>query len=168
MYSHSRIFGYLVGKRKNFRMITRRATLMGAGAALLTGTGAQAAAPVKGPVRHEVFISLGAQEMRVLLDGRLDAIWPVSTARAEKRTPTGSWSPNFLSRNHRSSLYGGAPMPFSIFYHGNYAIHGTTEVGKLGQPASAGCVRLHPDHARTLFDRVREDGLRSMRITVNP
>jgi hypothetical protein len=148
-------------------MITRRATLMGAGAALLTGTGAQAAAPVKGPVRHEVFISLGAQEMRVLLDGRLDAVWPVSTARRGKVTPKGAWSPNFLSRHHRSSLYGGAPMPFSIFFHGNYAIHGTTEVGKLGQPASAGCVRLAPENAEILFDRAERDGLRQMRITIS-
>lgn len=147
-------------------MITRRKTLIGIGAGLIFGTGAEAAPAITGPARHEVMVSLAAQEMQVLLDGRLDAVWPVSTARAGKRTPTGSWSPNFLSRNHRSSLYGGAPMPFSIFFHGNYAIHGTTEVAKLGQPASAGCVRLHPDHARILFDRVREDGLRSMRISI--
>lgn len=147
-------------------MITRRKALIGIGAGLIFGTGSEAAPAITGPARHEVIVSLATQEMRVLLDGRLDAVWPVSTARAEKRTPTGSWSPNFLSRNHRSSLYGGAPMPFSIFFHGNYAIHGTTEVAKLGQPASAGCVRLHPDHARILFDRVREDGLRSMRISI--
>ena len=100
-----------------------------------------------------------------VLDGRLDAVWPVSTARAGKRTPTGSWSPDFLSRNHRSSLYGGAPMPFAIFFHGNYAIHGTTEAEKLGRPASAGCVRLETGNARVLFERARTDGLRSMRIT---
>lgn len=147
-------------------MITRRATLLGAGSALLFGAGAQAAPAVRGPVRHEVIVSLAAQEMWVLLDGWLGAVWPVSTARAGKRTPTGSWSPNFLSRNHRSSLYGGAPMPFSIFFHGNYAIHGTTEVDKLGRPASAGCVRLAPENAKILFERVRADGLRSMRIRI--
>lgn len=147
-------------------MITRRKALIGIGAGLIFGTGSEAAPAITGPARHEVIVSLSAQNMQVLLDVRLDAVWPVSTARTGKRTPTGSWSPNFLSRNHRSSLYGGAPMPFSIFFHGNYAIHGTTEVAKLGQPASAGCVRLHPDHARILFDRVREDGLRSMRISI--
>lgn len=146
-------------------MIRRRDLLIGAAVALF-GTGALAAPAVSGPVRHEVFVSLAAQEMRVLLDGRLDAVWPVSTARAEKRTPTGSWSPDFLSRNHRSSLYGGAPMPFSIFFHGNYALHGTTEVDKLGRPASAGCIRLETGNAKVLFERVRMDGLRSMRITI--
>lgn len=148
-------------------MITRREALLGAGATLLLGAEAGAAPAVRGPVRHEVLVSLAAQEMRVLLDGLLDAVWPVSTARAGKRTPTGSWSPDFLSRNHRSSLYGGAPMPFSIFFHGNYAIHGTTEVGKLGRPASAGCVRLETGNAKVLFERVRADGLRSMRITIS-
>jgi lipoprotein-anchoring transpeptidase ErfK/SrfK len=147
-------------------MITRRQTLLGAGALFFTGTRAQAAPPVKGPVRHEVIVRLATQQMRVLLDGRPDAVWPVSTARAEKRTPTGSWSPDFLSRNHRSSLYKGAPMPFSIFFSGNYAIHGTTEVEKLGQPASAGCVRLSPENAEVLFDRAERDGLRQMRITI--
>lgn len=148
-------------------MITRREALLGAGATLLLGAEAGAAPAVRGPVRHEVLVSLAAQEMRVLLGGRLDAVWPVSTARADKRTPTGSWSPDFLSRNHRSSLYGGAPMPFSIFFRGNYAIHGTTEVEKLGRPASAGCVRLETGNAMVLFERVRTDGLRSMRITIS-
>lgn len=148
-------------------MITRRTLFLGAGSSLLFGEAAQAAAPVKGPVRHEVLVSLAAQEMRVLLDGRVDAVWPVSTARRGKVTPKGSWSPDFLSRNHRSSLYGGAPMPFAIFFHGNFAIHGTTEIRRLGQPASAGCVRLDPKHAEVLFERARADGLRQMRITIS-
>lgn len=147
-------------------MITRRGAFLGAGAALLLGTRAGAAPAVSGPVRHEVFVRLSTQEMRVLLDGREDAVWPVSTARRGKVTPVGSWSPDFLSRAHRSSLYGGAPMPFSVFFHGNYAIHGTTELDKLGRPASAGCVRLAPENAEILFERVRADGLRSMRITI--
>ncbi len=148
-------------------MITRRALFLGAGASLLFGEAAHAAAPVKGPVRHEVLVSLATQEMRVLLDGRLDAVWPVSTARRGKVTPLGSWSPNFLSRHHRSSLYRGAPMPFSIFFHGNYAIHGTNEIDKLGRPASAGCVRLAPENAEILFDRAERDGLKQMRITIS-
>lgn len=143
-------------------MITRRGLFLGAGASLLIGDAAQAAAPVKSPVRHEVLVGLATQEMRVLLD----AVWPVSTARRGKLTPKGSWSPNFLSRHHRSSLYGGAPMPFAIFFHGNFAVHGTKEVGKLGQPASAGCVRLAPENAEVLFDRVERDGLKQMRITI--
>ena len=75
-------------------MITRRGAFLGAGAALLLGTRAGAAPAVSGPVRHEVFVRLSTQEMRVLLDGREDAVWPVSTARRGKVTPVGSWSPS--------------------------------------------------------------------------
>lgn len=46
-------------------------------------------------------------------------------------------------------------------------IYGTTETGKLGKPASHGCVGLHPDNARTLFDLVRLNGVTSTRITIS-
>jgi lipoprotein-anchoring transpeptidase ErfK/SrfK len=68
-----------------------------------------------------------------------------------KITPPGEWTAQWLSRNHRSSRYNNAPMPYAIFYSGHYAIHGTDQISRLGRPASAGCVRLHPDNARVLF-----------------
>jgi lipoprotein-anchoring transpeptidase ErfK/SrfK len=49
-------------------------------------------------------------------------------------------------------------MPWSIFFKGNYAIHGTTQVDRLGTTASAGCVRLTPENAKVLFDMVLENG----------
>ena len=57
-----------------------------------------------------------------------------------------------------SAKYGNAPMPHSIFFYGQYAIHGTTAVGSLGHPASHGCVRLSPEHAATLFVMVQAQG----------
>jgi|GEM_PF-2242729 len=52
----------------------------------------------------DVRISLSAQEMEVYhLCVRL-YVWPVSTAKSPKITPKGSWTPQFLSRNHKSSL----------------------------------------------------------------
>lgn len=111
-------------------------------------------------------VSIGMQTMHVYLDGQMLYEWPVSTARSGKITPTGSWTAQWLSRNHRSSRYNNAPMPFSIFYHGHYAIHGTDQISRLGRPASAGCVRLHPDHARLLFSMVQEEGTDNMRVIV--
>lgn len=111
-------------------------------------------------------VSIGMQTMHVYRDGQLLHEWPVSTARAGKITPIGSWTAQWLSRNHRSSRYNNAPMPFSIFYHGHYAIHGTDQISRLGRPASAGCVRLHPDHARLLFTMVQEEGTANMRVVV--
>jgi len=113
-------------------------------------------------------VSITDQRMHVYRDGVLLHEWPVSTARPGWITPTGAWTAQWLSRNHRSSRYNNAPMPFSIFFNGHYAIHGTDQIGRLGQPASAGCVRLHPDNARRLFGMVAEEGAGNMRVVVVP
>jgi lipoprotein-anchoring transpeptidase ErfK/SrfK len=111
-------------------------------------------------------VSLSGQVMHVYHHGQLLYEWPVSTARAGKITPKGSWRPQFLSRNHRSSRYDNAPMPYAVFYSGHYAVHGTDQISRLGRPASAGCVRLHPDNARIFFDMVRSEGMEHARVIV--
>ena len=71
-----------------------------------------------------------------------------------------------LKRYHRSTIYNNAPMPYSIFYDGNFAIHGTTHVAQLGGPASRGCIRLHPSNAAVLFSLVQREGLGNTRISI--
>ncbi len=124
------------------------------------------AGPAAATAKIIALVDISQQEMVVAVDGKGVHRWPVSTARPGKRTPTGTYKPQFLSPRHRSSLYNGAPMPWAIFFHGNYAIHGTDQVKRLGRPASAGCVRLHPDHAKTLFQMVREAGMSNMRVVI--
>jgi lipoprotein-anchoring transpeptidase ErfK/SrfK len=111
-------------------------------------------------------VSIAAQEMKVYHEGRLLYTWPVSTAKAGKITPAGTYEPEFLSRHHRSRRYNNAPMPFAIFYDGNYAIHGTDQVKRLGNPASHGCVRLHPDNAKILFEMVKAEGMENTRVVI--
>jgi lipoprotein-anchoring transpeptidase ErfK/SrfK len=111
-------------------------------------------------------VDISEQTMTVTVDGVVRHTWPVSTARKGYRTPTGSYKPVSLHKMHYSSLFNNAPMPFTIFFHGHYAIHGTTEVKRLGQPASAGCIRLHPDNARALFELVKERGMADMDIVL--
>jgi len=111
-------------------------------------------------------VSISAQTMKVFHEGRHLFTWSVSTAKSGKITPTGVYVPEFLSRHHRSSLYNNAPMPFAIFYDGNYAIHGTDHVKRLGAPASNGCVRLHPDNAAILFQMVKAEGMNNMRVEI--
>lgn len=111
-------------------------------------------------------VDVSEQEMRVYIQGKLRHKWPVSTARAGKVTPRGSWSAKWLSPNHKSSRYNGAPMPWSIFYSGNFAVHGTPHIKGLGRPASAGCVRLHPDNAKRLFRMTQKVGLKNVRVEV--
>lgn len=105
-----------------------------------------------------VRIDLSDQQMEVRLDDVTRYVWPVSTARPGKCTPVGTYTVQSMKRMHYSTLYNNAPMPWSIFFRGNYAIHGTTQTDQLGNPASAGCVRLHPENAEILYDLVLENG----------
>ena len=111
-------------------------------------------------------VSISTQTMKVYHEGRLLFTWPVSTAKAGKVTPTGVYQPEVLSRNHRSRRYNNAPMPFAIFYDGDYAIHGTDQIKRLGQPASHGCVRLDPANARILFGMVRAEGMANTQVVI--
>ena len=114
-----------------------------------------------------VQVSLSTQSMRVYQNNSASYEWPVSTARPGKVTPKGSWQAKWLSRHHKSSRYNNAPMPYSIFYNGNFAVHGTDQIDRLGSPASAGCIRLHPNNAAILFQLVQEVGLQNTIITVS-
>lgn len=113
-----------------------------------------------------VRIQLSRQTMSVAVDGADFATWPVSTARRGYRTPVGRYRPYWLEAAHYSSLYDDAPMPYSIFFHGGYAIHGTTEIRNLGRPVSHGCVRLSPDNARSLFELVQSQGRQNTTIEI--
>lgn len=116
--------------------------------------------------RIVVRVDVSEQKMTVIQGGVRLYDWDVSTARSGKYTPRGTFQPQFFSPNHRSSLYGGAPMPWSVFYDGDYAIHGTDAITRLGAPASAGCVRLHPDNAKVLYSMIFEAGKKETFIVV--
>jgi len=111
-------------------------------------------------------VDISTQTMTVIHRGKIKYRWKVSTARKGKVTPAGSWSAKWLSKNHRSSRYNNAPMPYAIFYNGHYAVHGTNQVGRLGRPASAGCVRLDTRNAAVLYRLARQEGLKNTRIVV--
>ncbi len=116
----------------------------------------------------EAHIDLSDQRMTVSLDGNALHDWPVSTARTGKFTPVGLYTVQSMKRMHYSTLYNNAPMPWSIFFSGNFAIHGTDQTDRLGEPASAGCVRLHPEHAEILYRLVLEHGRANALISIAP
>jgi len=136
-----------------------RAIILAALIAVLVIPSAQAAAVV-------ARVDKSSQTMTVYHHGKMIGQWPVSTARAGKVTPSGTWTAKSMKRHHRSSRYNNAPMPYSIFYSGHFAIHGTNQIKRLGRPASAGCIRLHPSNAAKLFNLVQLEGLGNMRVVV--
>jgi lipoprotein-anchoring transpeptidase ErfK/SrfK len=111
-------------------------------------------------------IQVSSQRMTVKVDGLVRHVWAVSTARRGYMTPTGSFTPVRLERVWYSTIYDGSPMPYAIFFHHSFAVHGTYQTGALGQPASHGRVRLHPANARVLFELIRAHGLDNSRIVV--
>jgi hypothetical protein len=105
-----------------------------------------------------VIVDIQMQTMHVRVDGVTKYRWDVSTGRQGYSTPPGRYEPIRMHKRYFSRKYDNAPMPFAIFFHGGYAIHGTTDLRNLGRIASHGCVRLHPDNAATLFDLVKQAG----------
>jgi hypothetical protein len=106
----------------------------------------------------EVVISINkaTQSMSVLVDGVAAYNWAVSTG-VGGGPYDGTYRPGRMERQWASRKYGMAPMPYSIFFDGNYAIHGTVKVAQLGRRASKGCVRLHPRDAAILFALVQRE-----------
>ncbi len=105
-----------------------------------------------------ITVDLSSQTMQVTSSTGEHFAWPVSTARGGFATPRGTYRPTSLQRMHYSRKYHMSPMPYSIFFKGGYAIHGTYDTAALGRPASHGCVRLLPANAARLFEMVRAEG----------
>ncbi len=111
-------------------------------------------------------IDLSQQRMSIIVNGRKQYSWPVSTGRRGYRTPVGTWRPTVLRRMHYSRKYYNSPMPHSVFFLGGYAIHGTGAIKRLGRTASHGCIRLHPRNARRLFSLIKTYGKRNTRVKI--
>ena len=121
------------------------------------------------PVRAAVLIQIdkSTQRMTVSQDGRALYNWPVSTGQNGYDTPSGSFTPFRMEKDHFSREWDDAPMPNSIFFtERGHAIHGTEHVRNIGRPASHGCVRLEPQNARVLFALVKQEGMKNTQVVL--
>lgn len=125
------------------------------------------ASPARASPDVHVEIEIGSQVMQVFVNGYHRHTWRVSTGRRGYDTPTGRYRPKRLERTWYSTRYDDAPMPYSVFFRGGYAIHGTNEVKRLGRRASHGCVRLAPSHAAKLFSLIRRYGMHNTVIAIS-
>ena len=114
-----------------------------------------------------ISIDKSTQHMTVAVDGQQRYVWPVSTGRPGYDTPGGTFKINRMDADHFSQEWDNAPMPHSMFFdlHG-HAIHGFFDVKHLGLAVSHGCVRLSPDHAATLFDLVKTEGMANTSVSI--
>jgi lipoprotein-anchoring transpeptidase ErfK/SrfK len=111
-------------------------------------------------------ISISTQTMYVSVDGIPTYEWKVSTAGKGYRTPRGAFKPTRTHKMWYSKKYDNAPMPYSVFFHGGYAVHGTDAIKRLGRPASHGCIRLHPQNAADFYHLVKEFGKTNTSIVI--
>jgi hypothetical protein len=120
------------------------------------------------PAQADVLVNISKLQQRasVTVDGTEVYRWPVSTGRRRHDTPAGKFSPVRLERHWYSRQYEMTPMPWAVFFHRGYAVHGTMEAYNLGHAASHGCVRLRPDNAAILYSLVRRQGISHTRIVV--
>jgi lipoprotein-anchoring transpeptidase ErfK/SrfK len=134
--------------------------------ALAAGLAMSVMATVPASASVVVQIDKSSQRMSVSVDGAQRYNWPVSTGRSGYGTPSGTFHPQLMARRWFSKKYYNSPMPHSIFFYYGFAIHGTNDLGRLGGPASHGCVRLHPSHAAALYSLVERNGRGSTRIEI--
>lgn len=141
----------------------------------------------------QILVTKSVQQMDVFLRGRHIATYLVTTGRNRKEvaksgktyfsaTRPGTFTIDRMVKDHWSHTWK-APMPYSMFFNGGIAIHGTTpsHFEELGRPpgkyfinskgkkqmaGSGSCVRLHPDNAKVLFNLVKEVGPQNVAITI--
>jgi hypothetical protein len=96
-----------------------------------------------------VIVSLPDQRLYVYRNGVRIAASTCSTGKLGHQTPTGVFKILQKDKNHHSSTYNNAPMPYmNRLTWSGVALH----AGQLpGYPASHGCVRLPKEFAELLF-----------------
>jgi lipoprotein-anchoring transpeptidase ErfK/SrfK len=112
-------------------------------------------------------IDVSKQLMTVSYRGEVLHSWKVSTGRKGFTTPRGAWRPQRMHTMWNSRKYDNAPMPYSVFFTGGYAVHGTNHVKALGRPASHGCVRLQTKNAARFYALVEQVGRKNTRIVIS-
>src|SRR3984893_8850311 len=114
-----------------------------------------------------ITVNKSTQEMTVEVDGVPRWTWPVSTGQLAHDTPSGRFTAFRMEADHFSQEWDNAPMPHSIFFtERGHAIHGYVIAGRIGTPASHGCVRLAPQNAAKLYALVEVQGLSNTKVVL--
>ncbi len=134
----------------------RRAVIsltIAAGCAVFTPAVALATQSAAAPcgVAAAACISLSSQQAWLMSHGQVTyGPTPITSGKPGERTPPGVFHVLWKDKDHRSSEFHNAPMPYSVFFtNTGIAFH----EGSLRNP-SAGCVHLSRTAATTFFSRL--------------
>jgi lipoprotein-anchoring transpeptidase ErfK/SrfK len=127
--------------------------IIAAGCAVLTPAVAAAAQSAAAPcgAAAAACISLSSQQAWLMSGGQVTyGPTPITSGKPGHRTPPGMFTVLWKDRNHRSSLFNNAPMPYSVFFtNTGIAFH----EGSLRVP-SHGCIHLSRNAASTFFTKL--------------
>jgi len=103
-------------------------------------------------------INLDSQSFQYVEDGRPVRSGPISAGSPQHPTPTGrfkvlSKEKDKVSRSYTNAFDMPTPMPYALQFLGPYYVH---EGWLPGYPDSRGCVRLHYEDARFVYERIRQ------------
>lgn len=86
----------------------------------------------------------------------------ISTGKFSRSTMAGTF--HIWEKLNKTRMHGGPPatdhvydlpnVPWTMYYSGSFAVHGTYWHDKFGTPQSAGCTNLTQGDAKFVFDRV--------------
>lgn len=107
--------------------------------------------------RHEKFLLIDRRQQYLGLYewGELKHTFPISSGTSNS-TPLRRFTISHMNETHFSSKYEQAPMDYALNIGGDYFIH---EGIVPGYPASHGCIRIFPLHARYLFYEWAKPGI---------
>lgn len=115
---------------------------------------AQAILDLKATEKRWIEINLSAQRLIAWNGSKPAYAVIVSTGKKTTPTPTGIftiYSKRRLDRM-RGEDYDLPDVPYVLYFHQGYAIHGTYWHNRFGTPVSHGCINVAIDHAKWLFE----------------
>jgi Putative peptidoglycan binding domain/L,D-transpeptidase catalytic domain len=91
--------------------------------------------------------------------GRLWNTWLVRGGSRDNATRTGDFTVFKRDKDHVSGLFG-SPMPYSQFFSGGQALHGSRNMMDPYEGHSHGCVNMYVEDARQLWNLTHDRRLR--------
>jgi len=115
---------------------------------------------------RRLFVYLDSQRMEAVENGKVVRTFKVSTGKSKTPTVTGSFYiyDRYRHKRMRSDVGQGQPgfyevedVPYTQFFHKDYAFHGAFWHNNFGRPASHGCVNMATKDQNKRWPNVSED-----------
>ena len=119
---------------------------------------------------YELMLNVAAKKLVLYTNGEATKEYPVGVGTSLTPTPLGDfkiirriYNPAWVNPYRQSKVVApGAQNPIGQYWLGfamnkktqEYGLHGTSNLSSIGQASTHGCIRLHPDDIKELFNLV--------------